>query len=121
MAKKKGGGVPGFSNPEVQARAVDAARAVGGRGEGKLNKEIKDQVRLIVEGNLDKFQGWIDKLGERDPEAALNAITKLLPFVMPKQQHIATSEIKEIVQINEHRSYGEAEVIPEGGEDVDGD
>jgi hypothetical protein len=101
----------GFTDPEVQARAVEAARKAGGRGPGKANKEIRERIKEFVEGNMDKFQEWIDRLAVKDPGAALDKVTKLIEYTTPKQQHIKTEQIKDIIRIHEKRNYEDAETI----------
>lgn len=58
-----------------------------GRTKGTPNKstsQAREAVALLVEGNLPKLQGWLDRIAEEDAKAALDSMVKLLEYHVPK-------------------------------------
>lgn len=58
-----------------------------GRTKGTPNKstaQAREAVALLVEGNLPKLQGWLDRIAADDPKAAMDTFVKLLEYHVPK-------------------------------------
>ena len=58
-----------------------------GRPKGVPNratKDIKQHYADLIAGNLDRIQGWLDRVAEENPQAAIDLLIKLSPFVIPK-------------------------------------
>lgn len=73
----------------------------GGRKKGtpnKTTKEIRDGFQLLVENKLDKMEAWLDRVAERDPARALELISKLTDFVIPK---LSRNEIKDMTYVED--------------------
>ena len=61
----------------------------GGRTAGTVNKttaETKELLQKIVSNELDHIEGMLNKL---EPKERIDAVIKLLPYIVPKQQEIA--------------------------------
>lgn len=59
-----------------------------GRPKGGTNastEKIKLAYTALIEGNLDKIQGWLNATAADDPARALDFLIKLSPFVVPKK------------------------------------
>jgi hypothetical protein len=59
-----------------------------GRPKGATNastERIKQAYSDLIEGNLDKIQGWLNETAQTDPARALDFLVKLSPFVVPKK------------------------------------
>lgn len=57
----------------------------GGRKAGAQNKvtrEIKDALRLLIEGNLDNMTTWLTQID--DPHKRMDMMMKIMEFVQPK-------------------------------------
>ena len=50
----------------------------------KTTKEIRDAFQLFVEDNIESFQEWIDRIAEKNPVKAIELISGLSDFVLPK-------------------------------------
>lgn len=73
----------------------------GGRKKGtpnKTTKEIRDGFQLLVENKLDKMEAWLDRVAEKDPARALELISKLTDFVIPK---LSRNEIKDMTYVED--------------------
>lgn len=58
-----------------------------GRTKGTPNKstaQAREAIALLVEANLPKLQGWLDRIAADDPKAALDTLVKLLEYHVPK-------------------------------------
>jgi hypothetical protein len=66
----------------------------------KATKDIKQHYADLIKGNLDRIQGWLDRVAEQNPQAAIDLLIKLSPFVIPKnvsQEITFDSPIKIII------------------------
>lgn len=71
----------------------------GGRTAGAVNKttaETKAILQKIVSNELDNLNEMLEQL---EPKERLDAIIKLLPYIVPKQQIIALTE-NELITIS---------------------
>ena len=58
-----------------------------GRKRGSLNRKTaqsREIAQLIIEGNVDKVQGWIDRVARRNPAKAADIFLRFFEFVQPK-------------------------------------
>lgn len=58
-----------------------------GRPKGSLNKktnDIRKAYKEFIEDNVDKFQEWIEQVAEKNPAKALELVSGLSDFVLPK-------------------------------------
>lgn len=65
-----------------------------GKRPGTLNhvtREVRDCFRMLLENNVDKLQGWLDRVAVKDPGKALDMVAKLAEFVTPK---LARTEVR---------------------------
>ena len=61
----------------------------GRRTKGAVNKttaETTELLQKIVSNELDHIEGMLNKL---EPKERIDAVIKLLPYIVPKQQEIA--------------------------------
>ena len=59
----------------------------GGRGKGttnKVTKETREAFKEFVEDNQEQFQGWIDRVAETNPAKAIELVSNLAEYVLPK-------------------------------------
>ncbi len=80
--------------------ANTTGKKFGGRAKGTPNRttaETKELLQSIVGKELDKLGLMLSKL---EPIERVNAISKLLPFILPKQQEMNV-EIKQILSPEE--------------------
>ncbi|AIN71919.1 hypothetical protein K5L04_01870 [Flavobacterium psychrophilum] len=79
-------------------------RNVNGRPKGSLNKstaETKELIHNVVSKQLENIDKLLDRL---EPKERIDAIIKLLPYLIPKQSEITTNESepqrKLVIRIN---------------------
>jgi hypothetical protein len=73
----------------------NTGKKFGGRSKGTLNKstaETKTLLHNIVGNQLDEIENLLSKL---EPKEKLDAIIKLLPYVLPRQSEIAIESKEE--------------------------
>ncbi len=64
----------------------------------KTTKEIRDSFQLFVEDNVDKFQEWIEKVAETNPAKAIELVSNLSEYILPK---LSRSEIKAEIEVTD--------------------
>lgn len=58
-----------------------------GRPKGTPNKATRDvraAIAAFAEGNVDKLQGWLDRVATRDPAKAAELFVRVLEYHVPK-------------------------------------
>ena len=63
------------------------AKGTGGRPKGAKNRtteELRQALKDLTDQNLDKVQGWLDRVAADDPNAALDKWLKLVEYTLPK-------------------------------------
>lgn len=68
-------------------------KKTGGRVAGVANKattEARIAIKSFVEGNVERLNGWLDRIAETDPDAAFKAYMSVLEYNIPK---LARSEV----------------------------
>jgi len=76
-------------------------RENAGRPKGSPNKttrEIREGFQILIENNLDKLEGWLIKVAEKDPARALELTVKLTDFIIPK---LSRTEITEKTHVED--------------------
>ena len=64
----------------------------GGRTKGSLNRttaETKELLQKIVSNELDNIT---DLLGKLEPKERIDALIKLLPYIVPRQSEVSITE-----------------------------
>jgi hypothetical protein len=64
----------------------------GGRTKGAVNKttaETKELIQKIVSNELDSITDLLEKL---EPKERIDAVIKLLPYIMPKQSEVSITD-----------------------------
>ena len=62
-------------------------REGAGRTKGvqnKVTKETREAFKEFVETNQEQFQGWIDRVAETNPAKAIELVSNLAEYVLPK-------------------------------------
>lgn len=62
-------------------------KKTGGRVAGVANKatsQAREAIAGFVEGNVDRLNGWLDRIGEDDPDAAFKAFMSVVEYHIPK-------------------------------------
>jgi len=58
-----------------------------GRPKGSPNvktQSIRDSYKMFIENNVPKFEEWIAKVAEKNPAKALELVSNLSDYVLPK-------------------------------------
>lgn len=75
----------------------------GGRTKGTPNRttvETKELLQKILGKELDKLETLLEKL---EPSERVNAIAKLLPYIVPKQSEIKTEIKTENIELSKEQ------------------
>jgi hypothetical protein len=67
-------------------------RNVNGRPKGAVNKttaETKELIQKIVSNELDSITDLLEKL---EPKERIDAVIKLLPYIVPKQSEVSITD-----------------------------
>lgn len=84
--------------------ANTTGKKFGGRQKGTPNKvntttaETKQLLQNVVTKQIEKLETTLNKL---EPIDRVNALSKLLPYILPKQQDIAITNTNEILSESE--------------------
>lgn len=73
----------------------------GGRAKGTPNRttsETKQLLQNVVTKQIEKLETTLNKL---EPVERVNALSKLLPYILPKQQDIAITNTNEMLSESE--------------------
>lgn len=71
----------------MRGRPFENGDPRAGRPVGSANKATaaaRDAFTLLLEGNVDKLQQWIDHVAAEDPHKAFSMVMDLAAFVVPK-------------------------------------
>ena len=52
----------------------------------KSTQEIRDAFQCFVENNVGKFEEWIMRVAEKNPAKAIELVSNLSDFILPKLQ-----------------------------------
>lgn len=52
----------------------------------KATKETREAFKALIEANVGKMDGWLQKAAKKNPAAALALIVDMAEFVLPKLQ-----------------------------------
>lgn len=75
----------------------------GGRPKGSPNKataNAREAIAEFVEGNVDRLNGWLDRIAEDDPKDAFNAFMSVIEYHVPKLSRSETPPSSGDVNIN---------------------
>jgi hypothetical protein len=65
--------------------AVNAGKKGSRRGvPNKTTKEIRDSFQFFIENNVPKFQEWIEEVAKTNPAKAIELVTSLGEYILPK-------------------------------------
>lgn len=73
-------------------------KKTGGRVAGVANKatsQAREAIAAFVEGNVDRLNGWLDQIAEKDPKAAFDCFMDVVEYHIPKlarQEHVGDKE-----------------------------
>lgn len=59
----------------------------GGRVAGVPNKataKAREAISAFVEGNVDRLNGWLDQIAEKDPQKAFDSLMSVVEYHIPK-------------------------------------
>jgi len=71
-----------YSNKKAASEAGKKSSRKG--TPNKTTKEIRDSFQMFVENNVSKFQDWIDEVGKTNPAKAIELVTSLGEYILPK-------------------------------------
>ncbi|MBV6404635.1 MAG: hypothetical protein GFGODING_01389 [Flavobacteriales bacterium] len=78
----------------MRGRPFENGDPRAGRPAGSANRSTaaaRDAFNLLLEGNVDKLQQWIDHVAAEDPHKAFNMVMDLAAFVVPKMKAVELS------------------------------
>lgn len=52
--------------------------------QNKVTKETREAFKTFVEDNQEHFQGWIERVAETNPAKAIELVSNLAEYVLPK-------------------------------------
>jgi len=52
----------------------------------KVTAKTKEAFQLIMDGNIERFQEWVDSVAETDPKGAFEMMMRLAEYITPKLQ-----------------------------------
>ena len=58
-----------------------------GRPKGTPNKatvKAREAISAFVEGNVDRLNGWLDQIAEKDPQKAFDSLMSVVEYHIPK-------------------------------------
>lgn len=58
-----------------------------GRPKGIPNKatmKAREAISAFVEGNVDRLNGWLDQIAEKDPQKAFDSLMSVVEYHIPK-------------------------------------
>tara|TARA_R110001592_G_scaffold109281_1_gene304925 strand:+ start:208 stop:555 length:348 start_codon:yes stop_codon:yes gene_type:complete len=65
--------------------ASNAGKKSSRRGSpNKSTKELRNSFQFFVENNVPKFQEWIEEVAKNNPAKAIELVTSLGEYIMPK-------------------------------------
>ena len=79
----------------------------GGRVAGTKNRntaETKQLLQNVVTKQIEKLETTLNKL---EPVDRLNALSKLLPYILPKQQNIEITNVETLSEADRERRLNE--------------
>jgi hypothetical protein len=50
----------------------------------KVTRDVRAALAQFAEGNVDKLQGWLDRVATRDPAKAAELFVRVLEYHVPK-------------------------------------
>ena len=80
---------------------MEKRQKTGGRAKGTPNRttsETKQLLQNVVTKQIEKLETTLSKL---EPVDRVNALSKLLPYILPKQQDIAITNTNEMLSESE--------------------
>lgn len=60
---------------------------LGGRQKGTVNKTTataREAIAAFIDGNVERLNGWLDQIAEKDPDAAFKAFMSVVEYNIPK-------------------------------------
>jgi hypothetical protein len=68
----------------------------------KTTKELRDSFQLFVENNVSQFQKWIEQVAESNPAKAIELVTSLGEYILPKlsRTEIEADVKQEVTNLN---------------------
>ncbi len=62
-------------------------KKTGGRDAGTPNKATgaaREAIASFVEGNVDRLNGWLDQIADKDPKQAFDCFMSVIEYNIPK-------------------------------------
>ncbi len=56
----------------------------GKRGPNKATLEVREAIGKLAQANVEKVQGWLDRIGKEDPDKALSLFLQMIEYHIPK-------------------------------------
>lgn len=57
----------------------------------KLTRDVREAFARLLEANVEEYQGWLKKVAAEDPARALDIVTRIAEYHIPKLARTETS------------------------------
>ena len=71
-----------YKNKDAASKSAKKSSRKG--SPNKTTKELRDSFQFFVENNVPKFQEWIEEVAKSNPAKAIELVTSLGEYIMPK-------------------------------------
>jgi len=71
-----------YKNKDAASKSAKKSSRKG--SPNKTTKELRDSFQFFVENNVPKFQEWIEEVAKNNPAKAIELVTSLGEYIMPK-------------------------------------
>ena len=71
-----------YKNKDAASKSAKKSSRKG--SPNKSTKELRDSFQFFVENNVPKFQEWIEDVAKNNPAKAIELVTSLGEYIMPK-------------------------------------
>ncbi len=82
-----------FVDAETPRRPPNAGKGRVAGVPNKVTSSVREIITDLLTGNREKAQGWLDKLGEKNPYRALVIYARLASMVLPRPTHAPAASV----------------------------
>lgn len=76
----------------------------GKRGPNKTTVRVREAITTLLESNIDNMQKWLIQTAEKDPAKALQLVSNMLEYHIPKMSRVQFVESVESDEETEKRT-----------------
>ena len=89
-----------YKNKDAASKSAKKSSRKG--SPNKTTKELRDSFQFFVENNVSQFQDWIEQVAESNPAKAIELVTSLGEYIIPKlsRTEIEADVKQEVTNLN---------------------